>query len=537
MPEIRGRDLSRLAAAALLLTVAAGCVADPENTGEGAPLVLADANELGRFNPVGGHGDSGQSQIYDGLLRLAPRDGSSSLPDLIPWLATEMPRRNTEGTEWTVRVRDGVEFTDGTVLDAEDVAATYKAVIDPASASELAPSYDMLQDVTAGPDGTVTFTLKYPYSGFASRLLLGIAPSERLMPGLAAESSLNTDPVGTGPYTLASLRPDELVLTANEDYWNGAPEVKTVTIIHVPDDNSRAQRLQTGEIDGTVLPPSLAAAYEDKPGYSQEAVETADWRGLSLPAGNAFASDPQAVLAMNLAVDREAMVDHVLAGRGVPAHTPVAAVYGDAFDPDAVFPFDPEGAKTLLDEAGWVAGEDGKRTRDGVPAAFDLAYNASDTLRRDLSLAFASDMSGIGVDVTLLGTDWNVIEERRRDVGILLGGGDKPYDLDSQLFETLHTAVPGTGSPFANPGNTGSAEIDAHLEAARTSTDPAERTARYLAVQDLYVQQPGYVMLAFINHNYIQREMGWQNIRTVLEPHAHDVGWGFWWSLRDWTRE
>ena len=536
----RFRGVSGAAAAAFVLVAAAGCVAapgEPRDTGDSAALVIADANELGQFNPVGGHGDSGQSQIYDGLLRLAPTDGSSSLPDLVPWLATQMPQSNPEGTRWTVSVRDGVTFSDGTTLDAGDVAATYQAVIAPGSASELAPSYDMLQDITAGPGGEVTFTLKYPYAGFASRLLLGIAPSERLTPGLAAESSLNTDPVGTGPYTVTSLRPDELVLSANEDYWNGAPEVKTVTVIHVPDDNSRAQRLQLGEIDGTVMPPRLAASYADKPGYTHQAVETADWRGLSLPSDNAFASDPQAVMAMNLAVDREGMVTHVLEGRGTEAHTPVAAVYGTAYDPQAVFPHDPGAAGALLDEVGWVKGEDGVRARDGVRAAFELAYNASDTLRRDLSLAFASDMSKLGVDVTLLGTDWNVIEERRNDVGILLGGGEKPYDLDSQLFETLHTAVPGSGSPFANPGNTGTAAMDGHLEAARKTTDAAERNAHYLAVQDLYVQQPGYVMLTFIDHNYIQRDMGWQNVRTVLEPHTHDVGWGFWWSLRDWTRE
>ncbi|MFJ7748504.1 ABC transporter substrate-binding protein [Arthrobacter sp. NPDC097144] len=534
-PSLQNRP--RAAAIVLLLTALTGCTADAEGTRDNAALVLADATEPGRFNPVGGHGDSGQSHIYDGLLRLSPKDGSSSLPDLVPWLATELPQSNAEGTQWTVRVREGVNFSDGTALDAGDVAATYEAVIDPGSASELAPSYDMLQDVTTAADGTVTFRLKYPYSGFASRLLLGIAPSERLTPGLAAESSLNTEPVGTGPYKVTSLRPDELVLSANEDYWNGAPEVKTVTIIHVPDDNSRAQRLQSGEIDGTVLPPRLAAAYEDKPGYSHEAVGTADWRGLSLPSGSVFAGDPNSVLAMNLAVDREGVVDHVLDGRGIPAHTPVAPVYGDAFNPEAAFPYDPEAAAVLLDEAGWLPGEDGVRARDGVRASFELAYNASDTLRRDLSLAFASDMSKLGVDVTLLGTDWNVIEERRADVGILLGGGDKPYDLDSQLFETLHTAIPGSGSPFANPGNTGTAAMDSHLEAARQSPHPAERTAHYLAVQDLYIQQPGYVMLAFINHNYIQKDMGWQNIRTVLEPHTHDVGWGFWWSLRDWTRE
>ncbi|MEB7505387.1 ABC transporter substrate-binding protein [Arthrobacter koreensis] len=533
MPAEKHSGRALAAGTVLIFGAVAGCSGPP---GEAAGIVLADANEPGQFNPVGGHGDSGQSQIYDSLLRLSPVNGSSSLPGFEPWLATDMPQSNSGGTEWTVQVRSGVKFTDGTDLDAGDVAATYRAVIDPASASELATSYDMLQDVTAAEDGTVTFSLKYPYAGFPSRLLLGIAPSERLTPGLAAESSLNTDPVGSGPYKVTSLRPGEAVLTANEDHWNGAPEVETVTVIHVPDDNSRAQRLQSGEIDGTVLPPLLAALYEGKSGYSYEAVQTADWRGLSLPADNAFATNPAAVLAMNMAVDRQGMVNHVLGGYGTPAHTPVAEIYGKAFDPEAVFPYDPQRAGQLLDDAGWLRGADGIRVRDGQRAAFEVAYNATDTLRRDLALAFASDMAELGVDVTLLGTDWNVIEERRREVGILLGGGDKPYDLDTQLFETLHSPLPG-GSPFANPGGTGSAEMDSHLQAARSSLDADERTEHYLAVQDLYIQDPGYVMLAFIDHNYVQEDQGWNNVQTVLEPHAHDVGWGFWWSLRDWTKD
>ncbi|MCV7175941.1 ABC transporter substrate-binding protein, partial [Mycolicibacterium sphagni] len=123
----------------------------------------------------------------------------------------------------------------------------------------------------------------------------------------AADWALNTAPVGTGPYVLDSLRPDQAVLVARDDYWGQQAQVQRIVYTHSPDDNVRAQRISTGEVDGVNLPPKLINSL-NADDVSTVAVKSADWRAVSFPAGNPFTADPQARLAMNLGVDRDAVI-------------------------------------------------------------------------------------------------------------------------------------------------------------------------------------------------------------------------------------
>ncbi|PTR21853.1 peptide/nickel transport system substrate-binding protein [Rhodococcus sp. OK519] len=516
----------------------AGCSAPASSEdGDDTALVLADGYELGNYNPVAGFGEAGEAKVYDGLVRL---DGGrdTGIPTLEPALASQMPVPDSDAKVWTVRVRDGVRFTDGTTLGPEDVVATYRAILDPASASPLATSYDMLEAVEAtGPD-TVEFRLAYPYAPWPTKLLLGIAPSERLTGGPAEQSPLNSDPVGTGPYKLVLLRPDQAIYEANEDYWDGAPQVKKLTVVYVPDDNARAQRMAAGELDGANIPPLLANTFTDRSGYQVVANTSADWRGVTMPADNPVTADPTMRMALNLAVDRRGMVDNILGGHGRAASTPVPDVYGDAYAPSATFAFDRARAEQLLTDDGWIPGDDGVRAKDGVRAEFTVMYFPQDTLRRDLSQAFASDASRIGVRVNVEAVDRGVFPGQLTAKAGLLGGGDLPYDPDTQLYSTLHSsyARPGVGSGYDNASDYVNPQIDRALDDARRSTDSAARAADYRTVQTSYVADPGYVMLVFLDHTYVQRESDWTGSAPILEPHSHGVDWGPWWNLRDWAR-
>lgn len=511
----------------------------PTGTTEAASttITLADAYGLGGYNPVAGYADLGVSLIYDGLMGLDSPDGHA-MPTIIPKLAAEEPQHNDDFTQWDVVLRDGVTFHDGSTFDAADVVATYEAILDPASASEIASSVEMVDKVSATRDGDkegVTFTLKYPYRDFASRLLLAIAPSERLTGGPASESSLNREPVGTGPYRLEELTADRAIFVANESYWGGVPQVTKVIKQVLPDDNARVMRIKAGEFDGTTIPPALAKAFDYTPGLSVVTAQSADWRGISLPPEHPFAQNPQVRFALNLAVDREAMIATVLGGYGELAHTPVSHVYGDSFDAKAVFPHDPDRAQQILADEGWVLGSDGVLAKGAHRAEFTLAYNPTDTVRRDLATAFAADMIKIGVKVSLEGIGWDKLASRADEVGILLGGGDKPYSLDTQVFAALHTPVPGS-SQWDNPGKYGSVAMDTLLDEARATADEAERARLYREVQAQYMAEPSYVMLVFLEHTYVMRDNEWKRGTTVVEPHAHGIDWGPWWDLAAWKR-
>lgn len=525
-----------LAGAAVAALFATSC-SSPSGVSSGAALVLADSYELGGYNPIAGFGAAGEAKMYDGLVRLA---GGTGLPGFEPALATSIPTANTDATVWSVTLRDGVTFSDGSAFDAADVVATYQAILDPASASEVKSSFDMITDVVAVDKNTVEFHLAYSYAPLLTKMLVGIVPSESVAdPGLAAESSLNTAPVGTGPYTLVDLSPDRAVFSANENYWDGAPAIKKLTLLYVPDDNTRAQRMVSGELDGASLPPLLANTFTSRDDMSVTAHQSADWRGVSLPSGNPVAGDPAIRMALNLAVDRVSMIDNVLGGHGRAACTPIPEVYGDSYNRDAIFDYDPTRAEQILTDAGWIQGGDGIRVKDELRAEFTIMYNSVDTVRRDLAQAFASDALGIGVEVNLEALSWDRIDPRINLDSTLLGGGDEPFDPDTQVYDALDSAsiTSDVGSIYDNPSDYSNPVVDAGLDIGRRSLDQAARDAAYRDVQQAYVDDPGYVYLAFLDHTYVSKDSDWMMSGPVLEPHAHGVTWGPWWSLQTWTRQ
>ncbi|GAB3235547.1 ABC transporter substrate-binding protein [Mycolicibacterium hippocampi] len=531
--EFPARPLRCLRAVAAGVTTTAllvGCTA-PAGNAESDQIVLGEGYELGGYNPVSGYAETGVSPLYDGLYR--PNATTDSVvPDMVPALAQDEPQP-AGPNRWRVPLRDGVVFSDGSALDSADVVATYTAVRDPAVASEISTSIAPIVSVTAdGPDAIVVEL----NTGADPKplLLLGILPSELIESAPAADWAVNTEPVGTGPYRLESLRPDQAVMVARDDYWGEPVQVRRLVYTYAPEDNTRAQSMVSGTVDGVNLPPRLMDSV-DSDDIRTVAVRSADWRAIALPAGNAFTADPQARLAMNLAVDREALVRDVLVGYGRQASTPVAAVYADAYNADAQFAFDAGRAGDLLDEAGWLRGADQVREKDGVRASFELLYNAQDTVRRDLAVAFSAAMAPLGVDVRPRGTSWDEIDTRFGDSAVVLAGGSTPYSIDSQVYDTLHTRQPDS-SPYSNPGNFTAPGLDELLEQAGQLASGPEKDDLYRQIQATYAAEPSHVFLAFLDHTYAYRDRGWKQSAPILEPHSHGVSWGPWWDLGAWRR-
>ncbi len=512
----------------VLAVLAAACSApsSPGSAGEGTELVLAEAYEDETLHPLMGYAVDGASKLFDGLVT---HDADRVVQ---PALATEVPKPSADRRSYTVRLREGVTFHDGSSFDARDVVATYRTLLDPASASPLTTEFAMISAVEEIDVRTVRFDLAYPYAAFPHKLVLGIVPSEAVSePGPLEDSAFNSEPIGTGPFRLAEWRKgDRMVMAANESYWDGPPAIQRLVVVFATDDNTRAQRMRSGEFDGTVLPPALAETFRGLDGYEVISHASADYRTIMLPTADPVTGDPAVRLALNSAANRQGMIDALLAGHGAPASNPIPEVLGKYAEPSAQFRFDPARAERILDEAGWVRGPDGSRARAGVPARFTLMYPASDTVRKDLAQAFASDARAVGVDVELEGLGWEAIEPRIGADALVLGGGT-PFDPDLVSYQLLHSSFAADG--FNNPGSYANAEVDAALDVARRSTDEAERVAAYQRFQRAYAADPGMVFLTFLEHTYVVRD-GWQGYEPIVDPHAHGVTWGPWWNLQDW---
>lgn len=530
-PRIR-----RAATALVGLALITSCSAPTTGSGSTAAgdnqsaLVLADPQRPGNFNVLDGHAVYGVSPIFEGLLRFES-EGDDKTPKIVPALAESAPTTSEDGLTWTVTLRKGVKYSDGSAFDADDVVATYRNMIDPKVASTVASDFAMIAAVDRTDEHTVTFTLKYPYAEFDTRLLLGIAPTEKLTGVPADKSPLNSSPIGTGPYTLVEATAEKAVLKSNPNYWRGEPKVRSLTIMHIPDDNSRAQRIAAGEIDGSVLPPTLAATLKKNDKLTYTSVRSVDFRTIALPKTSVFAKDPAARMAMNLAVDRKAMVDKILAGEGTPISVPIPPELGDAHVKEAAFPHDVAAAESALDKAGWVKGADGIRAKGEEKASFTVLYAASDTVRTQLATAFAADMKKIGINIVLEGSTWDKIEPQLGKAGLVLGGGKYPNSLDSLVHTVLHRRDANTSSPYSNPGDYGSEQLDALLDGARRETDADQRQEMYHQVQTEYMKDPGSIFLVNLRHTYVAKKDTPRTKATLLEPHAHSAGWGPWWDL------
>ncbi|MFJ6700131.1 ABC transporter substrate-binding protein [Streptomyces sp. NPDC091272] len=515
-------------ATALAMTAAAcskpGSTADGSGPGAKDSAVVGIAYEPDSLSPLLGYGKDGNSKIFDGLLAL---DGDMSLR---PALAAELPKVTGDGLTYTYKLRQGVKFSDGKPFGAKDVVFTYETILDKKTNNAAKTELDAVKSVRAEGDSTVVFTLKYPYAPFARRTVLPIAPAH-----VAGKQDVNTgpfttSPVGTGPYVLTKWsKGEKLSFRANPDYWGGAPAVKKFTMAIVKDDDVRATRLRSGDLDGAILPPNLAKTFKGDSGKKTYAAKSFDYRTVTLPTGNKVAGDTAVRRALDVAVDRGAMVDKILEGAGKPAYGPVPTD-SPWFAKGTERTHDLAKAKKILDDAGWKPGEDGVRVKDGVRAQFPLWYLSGDKLRQDHALAYASDAKKAGVDIKTQAGTWEVIEPRMRYDAVLAGGGS-PADPDFDQYTLLKSSLAGDG--FNNMAWYDNKRVDTALEAGRRTDDEAERKAAYATVQQELVKDPGYTFLTHIDHLYVVNDT-WAALSTQVEPHDHGLASGPWWNVEDW---
>src|SRR5690606_25062565 len=211
-----------------------GDATETSSEGRDTDLVIALATEPDNLNPVLGFAPHGDGKIFEGLVSI-----NADLQP-VPDLAAELPEVSEDGLTYTFTLRDDVTFHDGEPLTSADVRFTYEAALDPDLETPVRADLEALESVETPDDRTVVFHLREPYAPFGSRTTLGLVPEHLRAGEDLTSTSFNQDPVGTGPYELASWRPGEqLVLTAYEDHRDGVPQVERATFLFIEDDAAR----------------------------------------------------------------------------------------------------------------------------------------------------------------------------------------------------------------------------------------------------------------------------------------------------------
>ncbi|MGH2630231.1 MAG: ABC transporter substrate-binding protein [Actinomycetota bacterium] len=352
--------------AIIAMSVANGAMAQSPSSEE-EPVtftvgVTYDLNSANPFRQIDAAEAFLSGLMYDDLLTLGQKDYATE-PELVEsWETSE------DGLTWTFVLHDGLTWSDGEPLTADDFVWTANFVMEN-DISSWSDGYRFTESIEASDDRTIVWKTTRPtlVPGFPGyNLILPEHVWGEMSTKEIKEFRNYPDAVVSGPYELVEWEPGEFWrLEARDDYWRGAPAIDELVFRVYNSDESVVQALLKGEIDSTQVPtPGLFAQVEGRPGIgaavtSAEAFHQMAFNIVDDPSSTAHPAvlDPVVRRAVSWAIDKDTLVDRVLRGYGEPGTTPIVPLY-DFWHwepPEGVkIGFDPAEANRLLEEAGYV---------------------------------------------------------------------------------------------------------------------------------------------------------------------------------------
>ncbi len=483
----------------LLLTLAfALALVAPTAAQDDNVLQVVLQQELDTLNPI--YTNMWFSTTVMDLIYASPWFIDNEL-NAVPVLVEEIPSAENgglseDGTVITLNLRDDILWSDGEPITSADFVFTYNMIVDPANTPSSRFPYDTaIASVEAPDEQTVVVTFNEPFAPWLALLFTPFAPLPEHILGPVFEAEGNLDAaeynraptVGSGPFIFEEwVAGSHISVTRNDNYAGGAPNLDGVFIRFVPDDATVVASLVSGDADvGTFI------AYTDTPALEESGVNielvfssyNEGWFfNVDPETAHPAMLDPNVRLALAMAFNRDQInTDLNLGITYTPAsyweNTPYAR-------PDATpYPYDPEEAARLLDEAGWVDSDgDGVRDKDGV--ALELRYVTNQRqIRMDVQAIIQQAFADLGITVLLENYPSEIFFASYADDGPTARGRydiqefSSPTDFpDPNTSRWLCSEIPSDEKPEGiNDQGYCSEELDALFAAQAAETDPAAR--------------------------------------------------------------
>ena len=437
-----------------------------------------------------------------------------------------------DGLTWTFIIRDDAYFTDGEKVTADDVAFT----LETAKASNGSFDLTYIESAVAQDETTVIITLSRPTSIFLNTLAsVGIVPEH------AYNDDYGMNPIGSGPYKFVEWRPQEQIMfTANENYYGEAPDIKNVTVVFMSEDAALAA-VKAGQVDVAYSVATLATTQVN--GYHVEAIQSADNRGFTLPVlpdegrttqsgvpiGNNVTCNLEIRQAIAYAIDREQIADTVLNGFGRPAYSENDGMPWN--NPDVKIETDVEYAKKLLLDNGWTDTDgDGIVEKDGLKAEFKCVYPSGDSVRQAVGMAVAEQLLDIGIKVDIEGMSWDEIMKVMFSEAVLMGWGSSSPNETYYLYSSEGALL----DDFYNPEGYQNDITDAYLDAAMSALTVEEANENWKKVQWDGVMQGECPWVWIVNLDHVTYVRDGLSIGS--QPiHGHGHGLPLIQNLNEWS--
>ena len=499
---MKRRVLTLLISAGLLAVLAAGCSPRSGNgttagakAGEEKTFILGDTT----FNAENGEPDinphnqnSGWACIHYGVGETLFRLDDNM--EIEPWLAESC--ENKDELTWEITLRDGITFSSGRKMDGE---AVRECLEDLTAVHDRAAGDLHIAEITA--DGmTVTIRTETPVPALPNYLADPYACIYDMQAGVTEEGIVQ----GTGPYVAAALVPDTRVeLVKNKTYWNGEPRVDRITVRTISDGDTLTMALQSGEIDGAYGMPYVSYPLFENDDYTFTGCATSRVFFCAMNFESQIISDPAVRQAIAMGIDKEGFVNTLLDGNGYPA----AGVYPDnfAFGGDAVTTesYDPEGARQVLEEAGWTdADGDGVREKDGTSLVLRwLTYPSRQELP-PLAQSAQATLGEIGFRVEIISTaDHNRVRNDSSAWDIYASAMVTAPTGDPEYFFAYHCLDDSSN----NDGHYHSDRLEELARELSVEFDTERREKLAVEMQQIILDDNAYVFCSYLRMSMITK--------------------------------
>ncbi|WP_301205389.1 ABC transporter substrate-binding protein [uncultured Dubosiella sp.] len=512
--------IAGLASAAMVLGLA-GCGSSGSNSGSSSdskPLIVGTTQELaGVFSPIfyqSSYDGWVVNMIYEPLLTYT-KDS-----ELKPNLAEEMPEISEDGKTITFKLKDGIKFSDGTDLDANDVKFTFTLIADPSYDGRFTGNADFIEGYTEYHDGdaedfsgievvdehTVTFHLtKTQYDSVSTLGGMGIISDEQYeykKGDLGDYKSKNDEPMGSGPYVLNSYdKASGASLTKNENYTGEGDYKISRVIVKTIAEATELTSLQNGDIN--YFPESIEAdiigpaSLDENLTFDHYFRAAEGFFGYNCKSGTT--ADPAVRQALSYATNRPEFVDayfkypeaseeleKVPLGYVPDVYwNPVSANLGkvvtgeERLDGLAIYDYDLDKAKQILDDAGWKVGADGIREKDGEKLTVKFLLSEGNSVLEMLIPIIQKSWKEIGVDLKQNTVDFNTLLDT-----VTPGSGNEDWNVF--FMATSYTGVENADSNYnlmsGDPNNYSGLtdkKLDEELTAGRSTMDEKESVDNY----------------------------------------------------------
>jgi peptide/nickel transport system substrate-binding protein len=440
--------------------------------------------------------------VYDGLTRY--KDGTLEVePSLAEsWEVSE------DGKTYTFKLRSGVTFHDGSPFNAEAVKFNFDRMLDEGHPHHdtgpfpLAFFFSTVEEVNAVDDLTVEFRLSEPFAPFLSNLAYptGLIVSPEAVKEHGKDFGRN--PSGTGAFKFEEWQANSrVVVTRNEEYWDGPAPLEAVIYRPITDSNTRIAEMLSGGLDVMVeVPPDSLQQFQGNDDFQiHEQAGPHVWFLILNMKEGPFA-DKKVRQAANYAINKQALVENILQGTAEIAASPTPPAFAWAYNQDLEpYPHDPERARKLLEEAGY----------NGEELTFYVAEGGSGMLDPvAMGTAIQADLEAVGMPTKIETYEWNTYLgkvnpglESKADMAEMAWMTNDP---DTLPFLTLRSeALPENGG--FNSGYYSNERVDKLLNEARSATSQERRAELYKEMQEIVREDAPWVFVANWKQNAVTR--------------------------------